>query len=95
MSLHLPYLVDSVLNLRQSVATQLCDADQLKLDYLLDLTVLKVIANRIETTQRSQALQILRANSAQLAIWLDQTYPTLRLAMIEALTRVLLSLTVE
>ena len=65
------------------------------LDHLLELVVFKTIAQFLEPAARLQAVSMYRADPTRLIQWVDQTYPSARIAIVEALTRTLLSLTVE
>lgn len=93
--LHEYYANDSVLVLRQEVAQLLSPSEQLELYKLLDVTVLKVLSKTLDASAKLQALTLARAELARFATWVNQQYPTTRLTITEALTRVLLSLTVE
>lgn len=86
---------EPVLALRQEVGQSLSEAEKLDLYKLLDLTVIKVLVKTIDAPARSQLLQLARAELPRFVAWINQQYPTTRLTITEALTRVLLSLTVE
>lgn len=93
--LHQYYETQPIVQLRQSVVTRLSAADVAELDYLLNLVVLKAVAQLLDTAARQHAISLLRVDPSRLVVWLDQTYPLARMTSIEALTRVLLSLTVD
>lgn len=95
MLLYTPYASETILQLRQTALLGLTSKEEPALDYLLNLTVVKTMARQIELAARPQALSLLRADPTRLHAWLSQQYPTSRMAIIEALTRTLLALTVE
>lgn len=95
MSLSEHYNTEALVQLRSVVQQQLNATQMRQLSELLDLTVIKVLLNNIKPAEKSQTLQLLRAGNDRLIAWTDQAYPTMRLSVTEALTRVLLSLTVE
>lgn len=95
MQLFQLYNNQPIMQLRQSVLTQVGDSHQPTLDYLLDLVVLKTVSQLLDASMRQHALSLLRADPNRLSVWLEQNYPLSRLTITEALTRVLLSLTVE
>ena len=62
---------------------------------LLDVVVLRTVARSLSPAQRQTALSLLRSQPERFVAWLDEAAPSARLAITEALTRTLLSLTVE
>jgi hypothetical protein len=94
MSLFLPFANASMQKLYQSVVEDMHDQQE-SLDMLLDLTVLKTVARSLDVGERKQALALFRADHQRLALWITQDFPGVGLTISEALTRVLLALTVE
>lgn len=69
------------------------DRDQLEL--LLNASVLTTLAKTLPSGQKTTALQLIRSEPNRLVQWLTTVSPTSKLAVTEALTRVLLSLRLE
>lgn len=95
MNMHTLFSNEQVKQLLQRISAELNEQEQLNLASLLDAVVIKTIARDIPTSARTAALPLFRADPVRLVQWLDEQYPSLRLTIVEALTRTLLSLTVE
>ncbi len=95
MHLYQRFATTSIESLRSTILQKLGVESDENLEYLLDLITIKSIKTSIDEAARPQVVGILRADAARLAGWLDQRYPTARMEIIEALTRTMLSLTVQ
>ncbi len=95
MLLYQNYTNPAIDQLRREVERTLLLVSARDLDQLLDLTVLKSVLRQTDEAAKSHIVSILRADPNRFVFWLDQQFPSARLAVTEALTRVLLSLTVE
>lgn len=95
MSLFQSYSNEPISQLRQTVRQGVSSSEQAQLDNLLDLIVIKTIARQLQPAVRTQVLSMYRADATRLSAWLDEHHPALRMAITEALTRILLTFTVE
>jgi len=95
MSLFQSYANEPISQLRETVRQNLSTNEQTNLDHLLDLIVIKIIARQLQPADRIQIVGMYRADASRLSVWLDEHYPALRMTITEALTRILLTFTVE
>lgn len=85
----------TVLQLKAELASALSGQELPRLERLLDLVVIKTLHKLIPSAKQPMGVQVIRADVTRLPAWLDQVAPSARTVLNEALTRTLLSLTVE